>query len=109
MEAHVIQFAKFYEKRHTGRKLTWYHHLDRADVRLNYLDRKYEVTVAIHQVIVLELYNTKTQYTLKEIEELSKVPTAELGKILKGLLESKLILFHEETGMYELNFSFSRF
>jgi hypothetical protein len=44
---------------HQGRRLAWLHHLGKADVRLNYLRKKYLVTASDFQTAVLLLFNKR--------------------------------------------------
>ncbi|KAJ3085451.1 Cullin-2 [Quaeritorhiza haematococci] len=53
-------------EQHNGRKLTWLHHLSKADVKLHYLDKRYELNVSLHQLGLLLLFNSTTSLTFRE-------------------------------------------
>ena len=71
-----------------------------ADVKLTYLDRRYEFSVSLHQLGVLLLFNNVDVLTLKDIKEHTRLSDAEVSKLLVytygiilKLLGSQCILF----------------
>lgn len=56
--------------------------------------------------MVLQLFNTKTSYSLQELVDESKLSRQELDKILGSLTDAKIL--KESSAIYELNMSFSR-
>ncbi|CAG8659349.1 7851_t:CDS:2, partial [Acaulospora morrowiae] len=63
-----------------GRKLTWLWHLSKADVKLNYLDKRYEFSVSLHQLGVLLLFNNADAYSFKDIREHTGLSEQELKR-----------------------------
>ncbi|KAJ3153178.1 Cullin-2 [Geranomyces variabilis] len=57
LEQNVMSFTSYYAKQYSGRKLTWMHHLAKADVRVAGMDKRYELSLSLHQTAVLMLFN----------------------------------------------------
>jgi DNA-binding IscR family transcriptional regulator len=72
-----------------------------------YLEKRHEVTVSVHQLVILQLFNDSTSYTREELLEASKIPATDLDKILSGLVDSKIVTFTTTT--YNLNFELTRY
>ncbi|CAG8496671.1 9525_t:CDS:10, partial [Paraglomus occultum] len=96
LEKSVSYFTTFYNNHHSGRKLTWLWHLSKADVKLTYLDRRYEFSVSLHQLGVLLLFNNVDVLTLKDIKEHTRLNDAEVRRIIKPLVD--LAVFIVEPG-----------
>nr|CAG8438868.1 5547_t:CDS:10 [Entrophospora candida] len=98
LEKNITHFSKFYSKKHEGRRLTWLWHLSKADVKLSYLDKRYEFSVSLHQLGVLLLYNNNDVYTFKEISENIGLNEQELKRIMKAaivrVMKSRKTLSH---------------
>ncbi|CAJ0862743.1 9718_t:CDS:2, partial [Entrophospora sp. SA101] len=69
-----------------------------ADVKLSYLDKRYEFSVSLHQLGVLLLYNNNDVYTFKEISENIGLNEQELKRIMKAaivrVMKSRKTLSH---------------
>ncbi len=88
-------FLKFYETVHQGRRLAWMHHLGKADIRLNYLRKKYLVTASDFQTALLLLFNKREIAQTVSWEDFaaeSSLAEGELEKTLSSLVASKLLL-----------------
>ncbi|CAJ0760930.1 4341_t:CDS:2, partial [Entrophospora sp. SA101] len=68
------------------------------DVKLSYLDKRYEFSVSLHQLGVLLLYNNNDVYTFKEISENIGLNEQELKRIMKAaivrVMKSRKTLSH---------------
>jgi len=84
-------FGSFYDTQHQGRKITWLFHLSQADVRTNYLSRKFEFTVTNYQMAVLFLFNDSSKLSLKSIMDATGLKPGELKRVLYSLLLTKLL------------------
>ncbi len=62
-------FKKFYMKSHSGRRLTWQTNMGTADVKAAFGTKKHELSVSTYQMVILLLFNEKTELTFKEIRE----------------------------------------
>ncbi|KAF9579538.1 Cullin-2, partial [Lunasporangiospora selenospora] len=78
LEKSITNFTNFYDKRHSGRKLNWFWHWCRADVRVNFLDKRYELSVTLYQFAVLAMFNAGDAFTLSEIRDQTKIIEFEL-------------------------------
>ncbi|KAI8821123.1 Cullin [Fimicolochytrium jonesii] len=107
LEKSITQFTNYYAKHFTGRKLTWLHHLARADVKLNNFDKRYELALTLYQTGVLLLFNNVTKLTVAEIKEQIKLGDADVGRIVKGFVDLKLLLYDETTASYTINDKFT--
>ncbi|KAI9336011.1 Cullin [Zopfochytrium polystomum] len=91
LERSAASFTNFYMEKHTGRKLSWLHHLSKADVKTFYLDKRYELNVSTFQLGVLLLFNDSTSMSVNEISAQTRLGDAELKRVLKSLTEAKLL------------------
>ncbi|KAF9427117.1 Cullin-2 [Podila epigama] len=112
LEKSITNFTTFYDKRHNGRKLSWFWHWCRADVRVNYLDKRYELSLSLYQFAVLACFNTGDSFTLVEIQRQTKLIEFELIRVVKSLVDAGLVLSSTSTTVdmgstVQLNFGFS--
>ncbi|KAI8827561.1 Cullin [Chytriomyces cf. hyalinus JEL632] len=88
----VTRFGDFYGNNHNGRKLSWMYHLCKADVKLTYLDKKYELNLSLHQLSVLLPFNQDTMLTLGSIVDRVKIKLADVRKIIKPLIDLEVLV-----------------
>ena len=96
MLACMQSFSEYYDSVHQGRKLSYLHHLGKADLRINFLKKKYQVTVTDFQCGVLTLWNERSDdkraIDWAELSAVTAMSDSELGKTMASLVASKLIL-----------------
>ncbi|KAF9187316.1 hypothetical protein BGZ51_001406 [Haplosporangium sp. Z 767] len=113
LERSITNFTTFYDNRHSGRKLSWFWNWCRADVRVNYLDKRYELSLSLYQFAVLAVFNAGDAYTLAEIREQTKLVEFELIRVVRSLVEASLLIQTEPestlslSSVVRLNTSFS--
>ncbi|TPX64061.1 hypothetical protein SpCBS45565_g06144 [Spizellomyces sp. 'palustris'] len=105
LEKSVSQFTTFYGKHHNGRKLTWMHHLARADVKINRMDKRYELNVSLYQLGVLLLFNVTPSLTIHDIVHQTKLNNSEVERILKIFVDINLLTV-TDTQTYVVNLGF---
>lgn len=54
-----------------------------GDVRMNHMDKNYELQVGLYQMMVLLLFNKATSLSIAEITEGSGLPLADVKRSLK--------------------------
>ncbi|KAF7721987.1 Cullin-2 [Apophysomyces ossiformis] len=91
LERSVSLFEEFYGKHHSGRRLLWQWNLARGEVRLNYLDRYYELQVGLYQMIILLLFNATSKLTLSEIVAQSGLTDADIMRSIKPLVDARIL------------------
>ncbi|KAG0288182.1 Cullin-2, partial [Dissophora globulifera] len=91
LEKSITNFTTFYDNRHSGRKLSWFWHWCRADVRVTYLDKRYELSLSLYQFAVLAVFNSGDSFSLSEIKEQTKLVEVELVRVVKSLVEASLL------------------
>ncbi|KAI8975525.1 Cullin [Mycotypha africana] len=57
LESMITSFESFYGSQYNGRRLLWQWNLTRGEIRLNHLDKNYELQVSLYQMIILLLFN----------------------------------------------------
>ncbi|KAI9202899.1 Cullin [Polychytrium aggregatum] len=108
MEQSVIYFTQFYTSvAFNGRKLTWLHHLAKADVKLIGFDKRYELNVSLYQLSILLLLNSLPRVSLQEIEKQTKLSQSEIQRSLKALVDIKLVEFNEGASEISVNAKFT--
>ncbi|KAG0186717.1 Cullin-2 [Apophysomyces sp. BC1034] len=91
LERSVSLFEDFYGKHHSGRRLLWQWNLARGDIRVNYLDRHYELQVGLYQMIILLLFNATTRLTVSDIVARSGLAQADIIRSLKPLADARIL------------------
>jgi cullin 1 len=96
------RFNRFYQNKHSGRKLTWLWRYSRYEMRTNYLDQRYTFFTSSHQMTILLQYNESETLSSEEL----RLATG-IGKdVLKGTLAVLVkigVLINEEPDQYDLN------
>ncbi|KAJ3200955.1 hypothetical protein HDU82_008478 [Entophlyctis luteolus] len=62
-----------------------------ADVRLTYLDKKYELNISLQQLVLLLLFNDALTLKVSVIAELAQIDVADVHKLLKPLLDLEIL------------------
>ncbi|KAI8089896.1 Cullin [Halteromyces radiatus] len=109
-EKGITLFENFYGKHHNGRRLLWQWNLARGDVRMNHLDRNYELQVGLYQMMILLLFNNAFSLTVNDIIEQSGLSQADVTRSLKPLIDLQVLLCNDalqETSEIRLNTQFT--
>ncbi|KAJ6559972.1 Cullin [Mycena capillaripes] len=96
------RFTKYYQTKHSGRKLTWLHNYSKNELRTNYTNQKYILMTSAYQAAVLLQYNRNDTLSLTELQEATKISPEILGQVLALLVKAK-VLVNEEKDQYDLN------
>lgn len=96
------RFTKYYQQKHSGRKLTWLWNYSKNELRTNYLNQKYILMTSSYQMAVLSQYNDSDTLSLDELLQATSISKDQLKQVLQTLVKPK-ILINEETDQYDLN------
>lgn len=96
------RFGRYYNNKHSGRKLTWLWNYSKNELRTNYLNQKYILMTSSYQMAVLVLYNDNDTMSLNEIVTATGLTKDLLSQVMIPLVKSK-ILINEENEQYDLN------
>ena len=96
------RFQKYYQTKHSGRKLTWLWNYSKNELRTNYLNQKYILMTSSFQMAVLLQYNSIDTLSLSELVAATSIPKELLSQVLALLVKAK-ILINEETDQFDLN------
>jgi cullin 1 len=96
------RFQKYYQQKHSGRKLTWLWNYSKNELRTNYLNQKYILMTSAYQTAVLLQYNNNDTLSLDELVAATAINKELLTQVLSLLTKAK-ILINEETDQYDLN------
>ncbi|KAJ7127630.1 Cullin [Mycena epipterygia] len=99
------RFTRYYQTKHSGRKLTWLHNYSKNELRTNYTNQKYILMTSAYQAAVLLQYNRNDTLSLAELQEATKISVEILGQVL-GLLVKAKVLVNDEKDQYDLNPNF---
>lgn len=94
LESGLNTFTKFYDTQHNGRKISWLWHLFRGEVRVNFLEKRYDISGTLIHVTILFKYNKSTCYTLSELMSILQLTESEIIQGLKSLLDCRLLLLN---------------
>lgn len=96
------RFQKYYQTKHSGRKLTWLWNYSKNELRTNYLNQKYILMTSSYQMAVLLQYNQNDTLSLDELVAATSISKDILIQVLAVLVKAK-ILINEEAEQYDLN------
>ena len=96
------RFQKYYQTKHSGRKLTWLWNYSKNELRTNYLNQKYILMTSSYQMAVLLQYNRNDTLSFEELQQATNISKDLLLQVLALLVKAK-ILVNEETDQYDLN------
>lgn len=96
------RFTRYYQAKHSGRKLTWLWNYGKNELRTNYLNQKYILMTSSYQMAVLVLYNDHDTLSLDEILTATAISKEILSQVL-GLLTKAKILISDDSDQYDLN------
>ncbi|KAI6114120.1 Cullin-domain-containing protein [Pisolithus sp. B1] len=99
------RFSKYYQTKHSGRKLTWLWNYSKNELRTNYLSQKYILMTSSYQMAVLLQYNKHDTLSLDELIAATAISKDILSQVLMLLVKAK-VLVNEETDQYDLNPNF---
>ncbi|KAI0317673.1 Cullin-domain-containing protein [Amylostereum chailletii] len=99
------RFQKYYQQKHSGRKLTWLWNYSKNELRTNYTNQKYILMTSSYQMAVLMQYNNNDTLSLSELVSATSIPKDHLAQVLALLVKAK-VLISEETEQYDLNPNF---
>lgn len=91
LERSVREFEKFYNKKYSGRKLTWMHALCTAELKLNYLRKSYIVTMGSFQMAILLMFNESRTISCKDAMAHTHLSEKEMMKQAQSLVDAKLV------------------
>jgi cullin 1 len=100
------RFSKYYQTKHSGRKLTWLWNYSKNELRTHYLNQKYILMTSSYQMAVLLQYNKHDTLSLDELIAATAISKEILSQVLTLLVKAK-VLINEETEQYDLNPSMS--
>ena len=95
LHAPLQSFNDFYTKKYSGRRLQWLFHLSSAEVRLNYGDKPYLVSMSVHQLSVVLLLQEQDVVTVAAIGDETQMPLELLARALRSLADAQLIVIVE--------------
>lgn len=96
------RFQRYYQQKHSGRKLTWLWNYSKNELRTNGYNQKYILMTSAYQTAVLVQYNHNDTMSLDELVAATALPKETLLQILAVLVKAK-ILVNEEPEQYDLN------
>ncbi|KAF9242574.1 Cullin [Melanogaster broomeanus] len=99
------RFSKYYQTKHSGRKLTWLWNYSKNELRTNYLNQKYTLMTSSYQMAVLLQYNNHDTLSLEELITATAISKEILVQVLSLLVKAR-ILINEESDQYDLNPNF---
>ena len=108
------RFTRFYENKHSGRKLNWLFHLCKGDLKTHYLTSSksgYTFQVSIYQMSILLQYNSSTNYSWEDLQSSTGLNVDVLQGQLGNLIKAKVLLISSgklggSASKYELNMDF---
>uniref|UniRef100_T1K5Y1 Cullin-5 n=1 Tax=Tetranychus urticae TaxID=32264 RepID=T1K5Y1_TETUR len=88
LEDFIPEVEEFYKKKHSGRKLQWYHHMSNGTICFSNQYGRYDLDVTTFQMAVLFTWNERPtdKISFENIRLASELPDAELRRTLWSLV-----------------------
>ncbi|KZT64949.1 Cullin-domain-containing protein [Daedalea quercina L-15889] len=99
------RFTKYYQQKHSGRKLTWLWNYSKNELRANKFNPKYILMTSSWQMAVLLQYNNNDTMSLDELVTATGVSKEYLKQVLGVLVKAK-ILISDDSDQYDYNPNF---
>ncbi|KAJ7263792.1 ubiquitin-protein ligase [Mycena rebaudengoi] len=96
------RFTRYYQTKHSGRKLTWLWNYSKCELRTGYLNQKYILMTSAFQTAVLLQYNAVDTMGLDELVAATGIERGYLAQVV-GLLVKAKVLVEGEEEQYDLN------
>ncbi|KAJ7258021.1 ubiquitin-protein ligase, partial [Mycena rebaudengoi] len=96
------RFTRYYQVKHSGRKLTWLWNYSKCELRTGYLSQRYILMTSAFQTAVLLQYNAVDTMGLDELVAATGIERGHLAQIV-GLLVKARVLVEGEEEQYDLN------
>lgn len=100
LEDYIPEIEEFYRKKHSGRKLLWYHHMSNGTINFGVNGGKFDLDVTTFQMAVLFAWNQRPndKITYENLRLATELPNGELRRTLWSLvafpkLKRQLLLF----------------
>ncbi|CAO3647363.1 unnamed protein product [Mucor fragilis] len=109
------RFQKFYQNKHSGRKLNWLFQLSKAELKTHYLKASkvgYTFMVSAYQMGVLLQFNTTDSCTYEDLHKSTALAPEALNPALGILVKAKVLLLRDAENVgdagsrYVLNLDF---
>lgn len=84
------RFDAFFKSQHSGKNLKWIPSLGDCEVKSSIYQRPYSFTLTTYQTAILMLYNLKSEYTYKELLDLTKLPPEIINPQLFNLINPRM-------------------
>jgi hypothetical protein len=97
-------FQRYYQSKHSGRKLTWLWNYSYNEVRANYSNQKYIFITSTYQMAVLLQYNNNDRLSVDKLATMVNLrkDSGLLTQVLQPLVKSR-VLINDETDQYDFN------
>jgi len=104
------RFQKFYNQKHSGRKLTWLWQLCKGELKVNYCKSSkvpYTFQVSTYQMAILLLFNDNDNNTYGDIQKATQLSAEVLDPSLSMLVKAKVLLQTPDSASYDKDTKFS--
>ncbi|XP_024085328.1 cullin-5 isoform X1 [Cimex lectularius] len=103
LEDYIPEVEDFYKKKHSGRKLQWYHHMSNGTITFSNAIGRYDVDVTTFQMAVLFAWNQRPldRISYENLRLATELPDPELRRTLWSLvafpkLKRQVVMFQPE-------------
>lgn len=96
------RFQRYYQMKHSGRKLTWLWNYCKNELRTTYTNQQYILMTSTFQTAILTQYNRSDTLSINELVAATSIPKDYLSQVLAVLVKAK-VLVNDETDQYDLN------
>ena len=104
LEKSVQTFTEFYQKQHSGRKLTWLYNYSKGELITLCFKNRYTLQSSTLQMALLLQFNRAEKLTIRQLYESVQINKQDMNilyQVVQILLKSKLLVIGDETTVSE--------
>lgn len=90
------RFTTFYNKQHSGRKLTWLYNKSKGEIVTHCFKNRYTIQASMFQMAILLQFNDAMSRTMTELMDATLLPKEVLQQVTQILVKNKLLSCDED-------------
>ncbi|XP_065883604.1 cullin-1-like [Dysidea avara] len=90
------RFTTFYNKQHSGRKLTWLFNKSKGEIVTHCFKNRYTIQASMFQIAILLQFNESMSRSITELVDATTLPKEMLQQVVQILVKNRLLVCDED-------------